>query len=131
MSTLVSVPFRGRAQGRAQGRRNVTRTWGGVSQKRRGECHIPPFHFPLSPFGYFVLDRTTRAAPAGRGRRERPPLFDRWRGQSRGGVSQPPSQPASHPLVFGEVAPVLCIPAGRLPGPRAGRTIRPTERPHA
>ena len=75
MSALVSVPFRGRAQGRAQGRRNVTRTLGGVSQKRRGGCHIPPFHFSLSPFGYFVLDRTTRAAPAGRGETGATPPF--------------------------------------------------------
>ena len=28
-------------------------------------------------------------------------------------------------------APVVCILAGRLPGPRAGRTIRHTERPDA
>ena len=32
MVPLVSVPFRGRAQGRAQGRRNATLTQGGVWQ---------------------------------------------------------------------------------------------------
>ena len=31
----------------------------------------------------------------------------------------------------GGVAPVVCILAGRLPGPRAGRTINHTERPDA
>ena len=54
MLPAVSSPFRGRAQGR----RNLTRTWGG--------CQAHPFHFSLAPFWFFVLDRTTRAAPAGR-----------------------------------------------------------------
>ena len=38
-------PFRGNAQGNAQGNQNLTRTQGGVSQKQQGGCHIHPFHF--------------------------------------------------------------------------------------
>ena len=37
MVPLVSVPFRGRAQGRVQGRRNATLTQGG--------CGTPRVHF--------------------------------------------------------------------------------------
>ena len=66
MVPLVSVPFRGRAQGRAQGRRNATRTQGGVWQYERVGCGTPRVHFSLSTFVFFVLDRTTRDAPAGR-----------------------------------------------------------------
>ena len=65
MVPLVSVPFRGRAQGRAQGRRNATRTQGGGVAIREGGCGTQRVHCSLSPFVFFVLDRTTRAAPAG------------------------------------------------------------------
>ena len=65
MVPLVSVPFRGRAQGRAQGRRNATRTQGGVWQKESGGCGTKRVHLSLSPFVFFVLNRTTRDAPAG------------------------------------------------------------------
>ena len=44
-------PFRGNAQGNAQGNQNLTRTQGGVSQKQQGGCPIPPFHCSLSLFG--------------------------------------------------------------------------------
>ena len=64
MLPAVSRPFRGRAQGRAQGRRNLTRTWGGCQENSGGGCQAHPFHFSLAPFVFFVLDRTTRAAPA-------------------------------------------------------------------
>ena len=50
----------------AQGRRHATRTQGGVWQKERGGCGTPRVHYSLSPFVFFVLDRTTRTAPAGR-----------------------------------------------------------------
>ena len=65
-------PFRGNAQGNAQGNQNLTRTQGG--------CHK----------------------------------------NSRGGVPSPP------PL--GRSLPSVGIPAGRLPGPRAGRTTSRDER---
>ena len=37
-------------------------------QTERGGCQQTPFHFPPSPFGFVVLDRTTRTAPAERER---------------------------------------------------------------
>ena len=40
-------PFRGNAQGNAQGNHNLTRTQGGVSQKQQGGCPISPFHLSL------------------------------------------------------------------------------------
>ncbi len=61
------APFRGRPRGRLRGRENGTRTERGVSQKQRGGCPIPPFHCSLSLFGFVVLDRPTRTAPAERG----------------------------------------------------------------
>ena len=61
-------PFRGNAQGNAQGNQNLTRTQGGVSQKQQGGCPIPPFHLSLSLFGFSSYDRPTRTAPAVRGK---------------------------------------------------------------
>ena len=60
------APFRGRLRGRLRGRENGTRTEGGVSQKQQGGCPIPPCCFSLSLFGFVVLDRPTRTAPAER-----------------------------------------------------------------
>ena len=65
------APFRGRLRGRANG----TRTAGGVSQEQPGGCPIPPFHFSLSLFGFFVLDRPTRTTLAERGETGATPLF--------------------------------------------------------
>ena len=51
----------------------------------------------------------------------------RWGGVAPGvapGVAHPP------PSQWGSL-PSVCIPAGRLPGPHAGRTITHTERPDA
>ena len=55
--------------------------------------------------------------------RERPPLFDRWRGQSMGGCDTSRHARCHTPPAFGGVAPVVFILAGRLPGPHAGRTM--------
>ena len=38
---------------------------GGCGKKREGGCGTPRVHLSLSLFVFFVLDRTTRAAPAG------------------------------------------------------------------
>lgn len=54
---------------------NGTQTVGGVYQKQRGGCHTPPVAFALSLFGFFVLDRTTRTAPAERERTGATPPF--------------------------------------------------------
>ena len=37
---------------------------GGCPKNSRGGVPSPPFHFSLSLFGFVVLDRPTRAAPA-------------------------------------------------------------------
>ena len=55
--------------------RNVAPTEGGVPQKQRRGCHIPPVHVSPSLFGLFVLDRLTRAAPAGREKTGATPPF--------------------------------------------------------
>ena len=129
MVSPVSGPFRGRAQGRAQGSENGTRKQEGVYQKEKAGCTTPPSMFPPAVFGLFVLDRTTRTAPAERGETGATPPFRPLARFGEGGVSHPVYHRVYHtpPAVVG-VAPVLCIPAGRLPGPRAGRATRPTER---
>ena len=66
MVSPVSGPLRGRAQGRAQGSENGTRKQGGVYQKEKGGCTTPPSIFPPALFGFVVLDRPTRTAPAER-----------------------------------------------------------------
>ena len=45
---------------------NGTQTEGGVYQKQRGGCPTPPVVFSLSLFGFFVLARRCRTAPAER-----------------------------------------------------------------
>ena len=128
MVSPVSGPFRGRAQGRAQGSDNGTRKQGGCTKKRRGGVPHPHPFFRRLCSG--CSSWTGRPEPRQRRgeRRERPPLFDRWARFGEGGVSHPVYHLVYHtPPVVG-VAPVLCIPAGRLPGPRAGRATRPTER---
>ena len=121
--------FRGRAQGRAQGRRNAPQTLGGVGHNQRGGWGTPRLHVPPWLFGFFVLDRTTRTAPAERGKTGAtppfPPLarFAVWGGVAPGGAPG-----GAHTLQpCGGSLPSQFILAGRLPGPRAGRTIRPVE----
>ena len=129
MVSPVSGPFRGRAQGRAQGSENGTRKQGGVYQKEKEGCTTPLSIFPPAVFGLFVLDRTTRTAPAERGETgATPPFRPLARFGEGGGV--PPGVPPGvpHPPAVVGVAPVLCIPAGRLPAPHAGRTTSSDER---
>ena len=84
---------------------------GGVSQKTRGECQAPPFHLSLSLFGFFVLDRPTRTAPAERDvTGATPPRLCRWRGTAKGGCQPRCQAPCQPPLAFGEVAPVCMYP---------------------
>ena len=58
-------------------------------------------------------------------------MFDRWSGQPMGVVWHQVWHLVwhTHPPRRGGSLPSVCIPAGRLPGPRAGRTISHTERP--
>ena len=119
-------PFRAPFRGRLRGRENGTRTEGGVSQKQPGGCPIPPFHFSLSLFGLFVLDRPTRTAPAERGETgATPPFSPLARFGKRGGVppSVPPGVPS--PPAVGEVAPVCRYPCRKAPRPARGPDDEP------
>ncbi len=71
----VAGPLRGSAQGRAQGSDVVIRKPGGGSQQQRRADHISPVHFSLPLFGFVVLDRTPRTAPAERERTGATPPF--------------------------------------------------------
>ena len=116
-----SGPFRGRAQGRAQGSDNGTRKQGGVYQKEKGECTTPPSIFSPSLFGLFVLDRTTRTAPAERERTGATPPFSPLARFGEGwGV--PPGVPPGvpHPPAVVGVAPVLMYPCRKAPRPARG-----------
>ena len=96
----VSGPLRdrqGRRRAGRQGSEDGTRNQGGVYQKDNEGCTTPPSIFPLAWFGFFVLDRMTEPRQRGGERRERPPLFDRWRGSASGGVYHPVYHRVSHP----------------------------------
>ena len=129
MPRPVSGPFRGSAQGRAQGRRNGTRTLGGVYHISLGGVY---HHRTAHHAGVVRVFRPRPSDPnraSGEGKDgSDPPLFTagavrRWGGCptrcTTGCTTTPPPSGGSLPSV--------CIPAGRLPGPRAGRTISPTE----
>ena len=75
MLPAVFGPFRGNARGNAEGNENLTRTLGGVSGKQWGRCQATHFIFPPALFWFFVLDRTTRTAPAERERTGATPPF--------------------------------------------------------
>ena len=119
------VPFRGRARGSAQGRRNAPQTLGGVGQIEIGGVgHAPPsFTAGVVRVCGTRPDDPSRASGEGRDGSD-PPFSTAGAVRRVGGWgtrwgTQPPRQ--------GGVAPVVCILAGRLPGPRAGRTISHTE----
>ena len=63
------------AGGGSGGEHNLTRKWGGVSGKQWWGCQATPLPYPPSLFGFFVLDRTTRTAPAERERTGATPPF--------------------------------------------------------
>ena len=133
MVPLVSVPFRGRVQGRAQGRRNATRTQGGgVAIREWWVWHTTRPFFAVTVRVFRPRpDDTRRASGEGLDGSD-PPLFDRWRGQPMGVVWHQAWHLVwhTHPPPGGSL-PSVCIPAGRLPGPHAGRTISHTDRPDA
>ena len=102
---------------------NLTPTAGGVSGNSRGGCQAPPVHSALSLFGFVVLDRLDRTAPAERERTGATPPFRPLARHGAGGVSGPVSGTVSDtPPPLGGSLPSPGIPAGRLPGPHAGRT---------
>ena len=117
MVPLVSVPFRGRAQGR----RNATRTQGGVWHTPRPFFAVPVRVFRPRP------DDTRRASGEGLDGSD-PPLFDRWRGQPMGWVWHQVWHRVwhTHPPAGGGVAPVRMYPCGKAPRPARG----PDDQPH-
>ena len=133
MLPAVVGPFRGNARGNAEGNRNAPQTLGGVGHNQRGVVgHATPSFYAVSIVVFRPRpDDTNRASGEWRDGSDPPFLTagavsrgggcgTRW-GTGWGTPTPPPG--GSLPSVF--------IPAGRLPGPRAGRTISPTERPDA
>ena len=133
MVPAVSRPFRGRAQGRAQGRRFVIQSEGGVSQKPVGGVSHHAFPVCAGPVRFFRARPDDPRRASGEGLDGSDPPFLTAGAVSRVGGYHTGAHARyhTHPPAFVGVAPVVCIPAGRLPGPRAGRTIRHTERPDA
>ena len=75
MLPAVFGPFRGNARGNAEGNRNAPQTLGGVGHNQRGVVgHATPSFYAVA-IRVFVLDRTTRAAPAERGETGATPPF--------------------------------------------------------
>ena len=109
------------------------RRWGGWGTISGVWWGTPRLHFTPFLFWFFVLyqDDTNRASGEGLDGSDPPFLtagaVSRWGGcgtrWGTGWGTPTPPPGGSLPSVF--------IPAGRLPGPRAGRTIRHTERPAA
>ena len=123
------VPFRGRARGSAQGRRNAPQTCGGVGQIAIGGVgHAPP---SLTAGVVRVCgtrpDDPNRASGEGRDGSDPPFLAAGAVRRVGGWGTRWGTGWGTHPPRQGGVAPVVCILAGRLPGPRAGRTISHTE----
>ena len=130
MLTRATLPRRLDRSGVTAGvEQNGTQTEGGVYQKQRGGCPTPLGVFSLSLFGFFVLDRTPRTAPAERERTGATPPFSPLARFGEGGVYHPVYHRVYHPPPPSwRSLPSSCIPAGRLRRPRAGRATRPTER---
>ena len=101
----------GQGAGQGAGQRCCDpQTGGGSQQQRRGD-HIPPVHFSLPLFGLFVLERTTRTAPAERERTGATPPFFAAGAARRGGVDHTGFHTRYHtPPAFVGVAPVLMYP---------------------
>ena len=120
------APFRGNAQGKQQGRRHVAPTEGGVQHTQRGGCNSTPAMFPPAVFGFFVLDRPTRTAPAVQGRTGATPPFSPLARHGDGGGASPGATPgATPPPAFGRVAPVSMYPCRKAPRPACGPDDEP------
>ena len=117
------------AQGDAWGEQNLTRTQGGVSQKQQGGCPIPPFHCVAVVVRLFVLRPADPNRASGEGRDgSDPPFCAAGAARRRGGVRHGVRHRVSPPSPSGRSLPSVCILAGRLPGPHAGRTTSSDER---
>ena len=125
----VSGPLRDRAQGRAQGSEDGTRNQGGVYQKDNGGVYHTPIHFSAGFVRVFRPRPDDPNRASGEGRDGSDPPFSTAGAVRRGGGVPPGVPPGvpSPPPSWGSL-PSLCIPAGRLPRPRAGRTTNGDER---
>ena len=122
--------FRGNAQGNAQGNENATRKWEGVWQEQTGGVWHTPRPFSAVAIRVFRPrpDDLNRASGEGRDGSD-PPFLTAGAVRRMGGVWHAAWHAVWHiPPAFVGVAPVLMYPAGRLPGPHAGRTTSSDER---
>ena len=127
------APVRGGPGGRPRGRAFVIRTQGGGYHNIGGGVSHLPLHVRA------VVVRVFRPRPAdpnrasGAGRDGSDPPFFAAGAVRRGEGYHTGSHTRYHtpPPPSGGSLPSPCIPAGRLPGPHAGRTISRDERPHA
>ena len=117
-------PFRGNAQGNAQGNQNLTRTQGGVSQKQQGGVSHPPLPFVAVVVRRFVLRPADQNRASGEGKDgSDPPLLCRWRGTAKGGYQprcQAPCQPPPR-LRGGRSRLYVSLQEGSPARTRAGR----------
>ena len=120
------VPGQGAGQGAGQG--FVDADVGGGVYKTRGGVSTDTAPLPAGFALAFGARPDSPSRASGEGLDGSDPPFVTAGAVSRGGVSTPVSTPVSTipPLSVG-VAPVVCILAGRLPEPRAGRPISPAE----
>ena len=102
---------------------------GGVYQQEKGGCTTPPSIFPPALFGFFVLDRTTRTAPAERGETgATPPFRPLARFGEGGGVPPgvPPGVPSPPRLRGGRSRLYVSLQEGSPARARAGRRGPPS-----
>ena len=101
---------------------------GGVQHKTRWGCSSTTFHFPLFLFGFFVLNRPTRAAPAERERTGATPPFSPLARLGVGGGVAPGATPGATPSPLakrGRSRPKSSFQEGSNARPRA-RADAPT-----
>ena len=125
-----AVPFGGERWGDAGGERHVTPTQGGVLQKHMGGGVTSPR--PCSAVVVRVFrprpDDTNRASGEGEDGSD-PPFVTAGADRRWGGCYTRCSLWCyTRPTPSGGSLPSVCIPAGRLPGPHAGRTTRANAR---
>ena len=129
MRTSCFGPFRGRAQGRPQGRRNAPQTWGGVGQKPIGVVGQAPLSFTAGFVRAFGAKPDSPSRASGEGLDGSDPPFLTAGAVSRvgGWGTRWGTGWGTHPPLLVGVAPVVCIPAGRLRTRHARRPISPAE----
>ena len=114
----AGAPLRGNEQGNAQGNEMPRANGWGCGKNKQGGCGTHPFHSSPSLFGFFVLDRPTRTAPAERERKGAPPVLTAAAVRRMGGVWHAAWHAVWHiPPAFVGVAPFLICPCRKAPPP--------------